>query len=347
MAERGREAADPDRVLRAGPAGHGLRELPLFWSAACQVTAPRPSTASAWPRGRDGGRASCRSRWRPASPGPTCPCGRSVIVVAPTATRPWPGDGGRDRRLGLAAARAWHRRPLAEAVAPRWRERAATRSSWPTWRTTPAAAPGDSTEILRELLRVGARAAPRWRACGTQAAVQACVTAGVGAPRHARRRRQGRSTSHGAPLTRDRTRAHAVRRALRAHGPDVARAARAGSAPPRCSTSTTSRSSSISNRRQTLDPEMIRFVGIDPAAEKILVVKSSIHYRAAFEPLATRDPRGRRARAVVVEPRALRVHARATPHLPARRPVCDAGRRRRTPMAVSRVQRRRTSRSST
>jgi microcystin degradation protein MlrC len=42
----------------------------------------------------------------------------------------------------------------------------------------------------------------------------------------------------------------------------------------------------ISNRRQTLDPEMIRFVGIDPAAEKILVVKSSIHYRAAFEPLA-------------------------------------------------------------
>jgi len=42
----------------------------------------------------------------------------------------------------------------------------------------------------------------------------------------------------------------------------------------------------ISHRWQTLDPEMIRFVGIDPAAEKILVVKSSVHYRAAFEPLA-------------------------------------------------------------
>jgi microcystin degradation protein MlrC len=42
----------------------------------------------------------------------------------------------------------------------------------------------------------------------------------------------------------------------------------------------------ISQRRQCLDPEMIRFVGIDPLAEKILVVKSSIHYRAAFEPLA-------------------------------------------------------------
>jgi len=31
---------------------------------------------------------------------------------------------------------------------------------------------------------------------------------------------------------------------------------------------------------------MLRFVGIDPLAERIIVVKSSIHYRAAFEPLA-------------------------------------------------------------
>ena len=42
----------------------------------------------------------------------------------------------------------------------------------------------------------------------------------------------------------------------------------------------------ISNRWQTLDPEMIRFVGLDPLAQKILVVKSTIHYRAAFEPIA-------------------------------------------------------------
>src|SRR5439155_11928940 len=42
----------------------------------------------------------------------------------------------------------------------------------------------------------------------------------------------------------------------------------------------------ISLRWQTLDPEMIRVVGIDPTAEKVLVVKSSVHYRAAFEPLA-------------------------------------------------------------
>ena len=42
----------------------------------------------------------------------------------------------------------------------------------------------------------------------------------------------------------------------------------------------------VSLRSQTLDPEMIRFVGIAPERERILVVKSSIHYRAAFEPIA-------------------------------------------------------------
>jgi len=42
----------------------------------------------------------------------------------------------------------------------------------------------------------------------------------------------------------------------------------------------------ISYRWQTLDPEMIRFVGLDPLDHKILVVKSTIHYRAAFEPIA-------------------------------------------------------------
>jgi microcystin degradation protein MlrC len=31
---------------------------------------------------------------------------------------------------------------------------------------------------------------------------------------------------------------------------------------------------------------MLRFVGIDPLAERIIVVKSTIHYRAAFEPIA-------------------------------------------------------------
>lgn len=39
-------------------------------------------------------------------------------------------------------------------------------------------------------------------------------------------------------------------------------------------------------RVQALDPELFRAVGIEPAARRVLAVKSSVHFRAAFEPLA-------------------------------------------------------------
>ncbi|MEW6524197.1 MAG: M81 family metallopeptidase [Bacillota bacterium] len=39
-------------------------------------------------------------------------------------------------------------------------------------------------------------------------------------------------------------------------------------------------------RLQPVDPEVFRAVGIEPLDRKILVVKSSVHYRAAYEPLA-------------------------------------------------------------
>ena len=74
----------------------------------------------------------------------------------------------------------------------------------------------------------------------------------------------------------------------------------------------------ITHRWQTLDPEMIRFVGIDPLEEKILVVKSTIHYRAAFEPIAKEiievDAPGLSSSNLD----ALRVQARPAAHLPAR-----------------------------
>jgi microcystin degradation protein MlrC len=40
-------------------------------------------------------------------------------------------------------------------------------------------------------------------------------------------------------------------------------------------------------RFQPVDPEAARSVGIDPAHRKIVVVKSSVHYRAAYEPIAS------------------------------------------------------------
>jgi microcystin degradation protein MlrC len=40
------------------------------------------------------------------------------------------------------------------------------------------------------------------------------------------------------------------------------------------------------NRVQVLDPELFRAVGIVPEEQRALVVKSSVHFRAGFEPLA-------------------------------------------------------------
>ncbi|WP_246770167.1 MlrC C-terminal domain-containing protein, partial [Bordetella pertussis] len=41
-----------------------------------------------------------------------------------------------------------------------------------------------------------------------------------------------------------------------------------------------------SNKSQTLDRNLIRLGGIDPEDLAILVVKSSVHFRADFEPIA-------------------------------------------------------------
>jgi microcystin degradation protein MlrC len=148
---------------------------------------------------------------------------------------------------------------------------------------TGGGAAGDGTEILRELLRVGARSATVaciWDA----AAVQACAKAGVGA----------RVTldvggkvddRHGAPV-----RVTGTVRTL-SDGRFVHRGPMMTGLPGRLGPTAVLDIDDvkvilISYRWQTLDPEMIRFVGIDPLLEKILVVKSTIHYRAAFEPIA-------------------------------------------------------------
>ena len=41
-----------------------------------------------------------------------------------------------------------------------------------------------------------------------------------------------------------------------------------------------------SKRVQSRDPEMFRAAGVDPMVQKILVVKSAVHFRAGFTPLA-------------------------------------------------------------
>jgi microcystin degradation protein MlrC len=148
---------------------------------------------------------------------------------------------------------------------------------------TGGGAGGDTTEVLRELLRVGAKSvtvACLW----DPAAAAACVAAGVG----------GTLTlevggkvdpAHGAPLTlTGRVRTLSDGRFVY-KGP-MMRGLEGRLGPTAVLGVSDVKIILVSHRRQALDPEMIRFVGIDPAAEKILVLKSSIHYRAAFEPLA-------------------------------------------------------------
>ncbi len=148
---------------------------------------------------------------------------------------------------------------------------------------TGGGAAGDTTEILRELLRVGARqttVACVWdpeaaRACGA-AGVGATVTLDVG----------GRvDPRHGAPV-RVTGRVRTLSDGRFVHKGPMFRGLEGRLGPTAVLDVNDLKIILISLRWQTLDPEMLRVVGIDPGAEKILVVKSSIHYRAAFEPLA-------------------------------------------------------------
>jgi microcystin degradation protein MlrC len=149
---------------------------------------------------------------------------------------------------------------------------------------TGGGAAGDGTEILRELVRVGARSAvvaclwdPKAVAQCVKASPGASVTLDVGGKLDDR---------HGAPL-----RVTGVVRTL-SDGRFIHKGPMARGLPGRLGTTAVLDVNDvkvilISYRWQTLDPEMIRFVGLDPLEHKILVVKSTIHYRAAFEPIAS------------------------------------------------------------
>jgi microcystin degradation protein MlrC len=149
---------------------------------------------------------------------------------------------------------------------------------------TGGGAAGDGTEILRELVRVGARSAvvaciwdPTAVALCAKAGAGASVTLDVGGKVDDR---------HGAPL-----RVTGIVRTL-SDGRFVHKGPMARGLPGRLGTTAVLDVNDvkvilISYRWQTLDPEMIRFVGIDPLDHKVLVVKSTIHYRAAFEPIAS------------------------------------------------------------
>jgi microcystin degradation protein MlrC len=205
-------------------------------------------------------------------------------------------DGDRklaDECADRLAATAWeHRRefvhaavPVPEAVA---RAIAASKDTRPVVLAdiadnTGGGAAGDGTEILRELLRVGARGATVACIWDPEAA-GACARAGVGAT--VTLRVGGKvDHRHGEPLgVTGRVRTLSDGRFV--HKGPMFRGLEGRLGTTAVLAIDDVKVILISHRWQTLDPEMLRFVGIDPCGERILVLKSSVHYRAAFEPLA-------------------------------------------------------------
>ena len=148
---------------------------------------------------------------------------------------------------------------------------------------TGGGAAGDPTEILRELLRAGATETTVACIWDPDAAA-ACVAAGTGAtltlPVGGKI-----DPSHGAPLSLT-GRVRAVSDGRFVYAGPMLRGLAGNLGPTAVLEVDGVKIILITHRRQTLDPEMIRFVGIAPERERVLVVKSTIHYRAAFEPLA-------------------------------------------------------------
>jgi microcystin degradation protein MlrC len=148
---------------------------------------------------------------------------------------------------------------------------------------TGGGAAGDTTEILRELLRVGATGTTVACIWDPEAA-RACVEAGVGATLTVAVGGKV-DASHGAPLTLT-GRVRAVSDGRFVHKGPMMRGLAGRLGPTAVLEVGGVKIILISLRWQTLDPEMLRFVGIEPERERIVVVKSTIHYRAAFEPIA-------------------------------------------------------------
>ena len=204
-------------------------------------------------------------------------------------------DGDRSRADELAgelADQLWERRALLrheptsviDAVA-----RALAHRSGPVVIADSADNPGggsasDSVEIARELIRQGAESAAIGSICDP-GAVALCHKAGVGAQIDLR---VGGKVDrlHGDPL--DATGVvewlgdgHFTYRGPMKRGTtgDLGRTAllRVGGV----------RLVLAERRVQNWDPEIFRCVGVEPTEQRILVVKSVVHFRAAYEPLAS------------------------------------------------------------
>lgn len=289
MAERGREAAD--LIVRAvrgevRPVS-ALRPLPLFWSAACQVTAHPPIDEAF--------RLVHEAERRPGIlsitlatgfPWADVPhMGASVIVVA---------DG--DRQLARATADEigdwiwqrrdrWYRPPLSvrEALALGEREGRYPIILADMADNTGGGAPGDSTEVLHTFLELGLRDALLLYLVDPETARQAHA---AGKGQRIAVRLGGKSDPvQGPPVERE------VEVVALSNGRFTYDGPMYGGLTGDLGPSAWLRHAGVnvvvvSARMQPLDQAFARSLGIDCAAQRYLAVKSAVHFRSGFERIA-------------------------------------------------------------
>jgi microcystin degradation protein MlrC len=289
MAERGREAADlMVRVLnKAVHPVMAFRPLPLFWSAACQVTAHPPIDEAFRlvhdAESRPGILSITLSTGFPWADVPQM--GPSVIVVA-------------DANAELARATAanlvgwvwtrrerWHRKPLSvrEALALGEQNGAYPVLLADMADNTGGGAPGDSTEVLRTFLDMGLKDALILYLVDPDTARQA-HTAGVGG--HIKATLGGKSDPiQGPPVELECEVVALSDGRFRYDGPMYA------GLTGDLGTSAWLRHQGVnvvvvSGRMQPLDQAFARSLGIDCASMRYIALKSAAHFRSGFERIA-------------------------------------------------------------
>lgn len=289
MAERGEEAADLIvRTIRGEVRPvTALRELPLFWSAACQVTAHPPIDEAF--------RLVHEAERRPGIlsitlatgfPWADVPhMGASVIAVAD-------GDVQLARKVAdeigdwvWERRERWHRQPLSVREALDLGEK---QGRYPIMLAdmadnTGGGAPGDSTEVLRVFLERGLHDALILYVVDPEVAQQAHA-AGVGRRLHV----QLGGKSHpvqGPPVSLEAEVVALSDGRFTYDGPMYA------GLTGDLGTSAWLRSGGVnvvvvSGRMQPLDQAFARSLGIDCAAMNYIAVKSAVHFRSGFEKIA-------------------------------------------------------------
>ena len=288
MAERGREAADLIvRTIRGEvrPVS-ALRQLPLFWSAACQVTAHPPIDELLRlvhdVERRPGILSATLSTGFPWADVPDM--GASVIVVA-------------DRNRSLAQTTAdeigdwiwsrrerWHKQPLTvrEAIAAGQQAGRFPIMLADMADNTGGGAPGDSTEVLRTFVEQDLADALVLYLVDVDVAKQAHA-AGVGARLHVQL--GGKSDPiQGLPVPLDVEVVALSDGRFRYDGPMYA-GTNGDLGPSAWLRSRGINVVVVSVRMQPLDQAFTRSLGIDCSTMKYISVKSAVHFRSGFEQL--------------------------------------------------------------